>query len=251
MKPILVDLHCHILPGIDDGAKNVDMSLELLRAHEADGVKAVMFTPHFHYERITVEEFAVRRRTAYLTLARACKDAGVQVAGKLGSEVYFTPALPSLDLSVLGFAGTRYLLMELPTTYHPSGIEETLYGIMQRGYTPILAHVERYPYVTEKPDLLYDWVTMGALAQVNTAGLIRGGHTARLIQRYLKWNLVHLLCTDAHHPQHRPANLKAAHEVLPPDVSRYFMQNGEDVFWGRDLRIPEPHQPRYRFGQWV
>lgn len=251
MEPILIDLHCHLLPGIDDGAKNLDITLELLRREQADDVRAVMFTPHFYYERISLERFAANRREAYRKTAQAARENGLQIAAKLGAEVYFTTALPSLDLRTLAFAGTNYLLMELPTTHHPAGIEETLFGIQQQGYTPILAHVERYPYVTEDPTLLYQWVNAGALAQINAASLLRGGQAAKVLHKYIQWNLVHLLCSDAHSLDHRPPNLRAAHNILAPAVSRRFMLNGEAVFWGKEVRAPEPKQPRYRLGQWV
>lgn len=251
MEPILIDLHCHLLPGIDDGAKNLEISLELLRREQADRVRAVMFTPHFYYERISLEQFAANRQRAYRQTALAAREQGLQIAAKVGAEVYFTPALPSLDLRTLAFAGTNYILMELPTTHHPGGIEETLYGIQQQGYTPILAHVERYPYVTEDPTLLYQWVNAGALAQINAASLLRGGQTAKVLHKYINWNLVHLLCSDAHSLDHRPPNLRAAHNSLPPAVSRRFMVNGEAVFWGKEVNAPEPKLPRYRLGQWV
>lgn len=247
----LIDLHCHLLPGIDDGAKDLDVTVELLRKQEADGVTAVMFTPHFYYERKSLERFAADRWEAYRRTAQAAKARGIRVAAKLGAEVFFTPALPSLDLSALAFAGTRYILIELPTTYHPSGIEDTLFAVQQRGYTPILAHVERYPYVTEDPTLLYRWVGSGALAQINAAGLIRGGHTAKLMQRYIQWGLVQLLCSDAHSPEHRPPNLAQAHALLPERVSARFKRNGLAVFLGQELDLPEPREPRYRLGQWV
>ena len=155
MSQNLVDLHCHILPGIDDGAKNLDVSMALLRKEVQDGVAGIVFTPHFHYERISVEDFAAKRRDAFLQVAKAAKETGLPLAGKLGAEVYFTTALPSLDLRALAFAKSNYILIEFPTTCHPAGIDETLYAVRQRGYTPILAHVERYPFVTEDPTLLY------------------------------------------------------------------------------------------------
>lgn len=251
MAPLLFDLHCHLLPGIDDGAKNLDMTLAMLRKEQEDGVEAVVFTPHYYYERTSLESFAANRDKAYRETGIACKQAGLQMPARLGAEVYFTQALPSLDLSKLAFAGTNYLLMELPTTYHPSGIEEVLYGIQQQGYTPIIAHVERYPYVTEDPTLLYRWVSSGALAQINGSGLIRGGYTARLLTKYIRWNLVHLLCTDAHNLSSRVPNLKQAHAALPPEVSQRFKENGENVFWGRAIFPEEPIEPRTRFGQWV
>ena len=251
MKQDLVDLHCHLLPGIDDGAKDIGMTLALLRQELADGAAGLVFTPHFYYERTTLEEFAAKRKAALRQTAEAVRREGLPLAAKAGAEVYYTPVLPTLDLSQLCFAGTRYLLIELPTTFHPSGIEDTLYAVQQQGYTPILAHVERYPYVTEDPTLLYRWVAAGALAQVNAAGLIRGGHTAKLLHKYLHWNLVHLLATDAHHPERRPVNLRAGYEALPEKTAARLRQDGIQVFLGRDGDPGEPNEPKFPFGRWV
>lgn len=250
MPPLLIDPHCHLLPGIDDGSRNMETTLALLRKEQEDGVQAVVFTPHFYYERMTLESFAANRQAAYRATAAACKQAGLRVAGRLGAEVYFSPGLLSLDLRQLAFAGTNYLLVELPTTFQPGGIGEVLFAIQQRGFTPVLAHVERYPYVTEDPTLLYQWVSAGALAQINASSLIRSGQTAKMLQKYIRWNLVHLLASDAHSVDHRPPNLKDGYKTLPPQAARRFMKNGEQVFWGNPLVPPEPVEPQYRFGQW-
>ena len=173
MSNALVELHCHILPGIDDGAKDLDMSMSLIRKELQDGAAGIVFTPHFHYERISVEQFTARRKAAFLQVSAACRAEGLRLAGKMGAEVFYSTALPSLDLRQLAFAGSNYILIEFPTTMHPPGIDETLYAIRAQGYTPILAHVERYPFVTEDPTLLYNWVCDGCLAQINATGLIR------------------------------------------------------------------------------
>ena len=186
MSQNLVDLHCHILPGIDDGARDLNISMALLRKEIQDGVAGIVFTPHFHYERISVEDFAAKRRAAFLQVAKAAKETGLPLAAKLGAEVYFTTALPSLDLRALAFAKSNYILIEFPTTCHPAGIDETLYAVRQRGYTPILAHVERYPFVTEDPTLLYNWVSVGCLAQINASGLVREGRTAHWLLKLLE-----------------------------------------------------------------
>lgn len=246
----LIDLHCHILPGIDDGAKDIDVSMQLLQQELRDDVAGICFTPHFYYERTTVDAFIAKRRQAFALVTQQIKRAGIRLAVKSGAEVYFTPALPSLDLKKLAFYGTNYILIELPTTFHPSGIEDLLFEVQQQGYIPILAHVERYPYVTENPGLLYEWVAGGALAQINASGLIRNGHIAKLLHKYIEWNLVHLLCTDAHHPEKRPAQLRAGFDALPVKVQKRFQENSVNVFLGNDLRQPEPIQPRYRFGHW-
>lgn len=252
MTEQLVDLHCHILPGIDDGAKDLDISMQLLQQELQDGAVGVCFTPHFHYERTTVEQFDQNRHAAFLSVKRAAQRQKLRLAMKCGAEVYYTPALPSLDLKRLAFYGSNYILIEFPTTYHPAGIEETLFAVEQKGYTPILAHVERYPFVSENPTLLYNWVMGGALAQMNASSLLRRGHTAELLQKYMSWNLIHLICSDAHSPDHRPANLKAGLDTLPDAVSKSLQENAIEVYLGNPLRsAAEPIEPRYRFGRWV
>ena len=246
----LIDLHCHILPGIDDGAKNADVSMQLLQQELDSDVVGICFTPHFYYERMTIDEFLANRHQAFSVLKQRIKAAGINMAFKTGAEVYFSPALPSLDLRKLAIYGTDYLLLELPTSYHPSGIADLLFEIQQKGFTPILAHVERYPYVCENPSLLYEWVSGGALAQINASGLIRKGHTAKLLEKFIDWNLVHLLCTDAHHPEKRPAQLKAGFDTLPVKVQSYFQKNAINVFLGNEIRQEDPIEPRYRFGRW-
>lgn len=246
----LVDLHCHILPEIDDGAKNIEMSMELLKQEMLSNVVGICLTPHFYNKRMTIEEFIVNRRRVFHALVDSIKKNKVQIALKTGAEVYFTPNLPSLDLRKLAFYGTDYILIELPTNFYPSDIEDVLFEIQQQGFTPIIAHVERYPYVTENPKILYDWVYNGTLAQINASGLIRGGHTAKILQKYIDWRLVHLLCTDAHHPEKRPAHLMAGFDMLPPPTQKQFQKNSIRVFLGKNIDWSHPIKPRYRFGYW-
>ena len=137
MSNALVELHCHILPGIDDGAKDLDMSMSLIRKELQDGAAGIVFTPHFHYERISVEQFTARRKAAFLQVSAACKAEGLRLAGKMGAEVFYSTALPSLDLRQLAFAGSNYILIEFPTTMHPPGIDETLYAIRAQGLSLI------------------------------------------------------------------------------------------------------------------
>ena len=112
MSSQLVDLHCHILPGIDDGAKNLDVSMSLIQKEMEDGVVGIVFTPHFHYERITLDAFVQQRKMAYRSVVAQLAERKLPLAVKLGAEVYFTTALASLDLSKLAFAGSRYILIE-------------------------------------------------------------------------------------------------------------------------------------------
>lgn len=203
MSQNLVDLHCHILPGIDDGARDLNISMALLRKEIQDGVAGIVFTPHFHYERISVENFAAKRRAAFLQVAKAAKETACRWRPVgCGGVLYNGSA--SLDLRALALPKSNYILIEFPTTCHPAGIDETLYAVRQRGYTPILAHVERYPFVTEDPTLLYNWVSEGCLAQINAsgpgAGRPHGPLAAKIAEMEPGASALHRLPLDRHPP---------------------------------------------------
>lgn len=113
----MTDLHCHILPGIDDGAKDVSVSLELLHKEYEDGVRNIAFTSHFNSERTTVEAFLEKRAAAYARLTKALKEEPMDFRFKLGSEVYFSPKLCELDAKALCMGDTAYMLHGV--SHHP------------------------------------------------------------------------------------------------------------------------------------
>lgn len=112
----MTDLHTHILPGVDDGAKNLDMSLALLRAQRADGVTRIALTPHFRFEQ-TIEEFLRRRDEAMTLLTQALK----------AEEIFYSSQLAETDPRPLCLAGTPLLLIEFPPAYLPQGTGDVLH----------------------------------------------------------------------------------------------------------------------------
>ena len=127
----MTDLHCHILPGMDDGAKDTAVSLELLRREYEDGVRNIAFTSHFNSERTTVEAFTVKRQAAFEQLTAALEGQPMQFDFKLGAEVFFSPGLCELDTRALCMGDTAYLLLEFPTTHKPHFIRQTLYNLQK------------------------------------------------------------------------------------------------------------------------
>ena len=95
MSNALVELHCHILPGIDDGAKDLDMSMSLIRKELQDGAAGIVFTPHFHYERITLDAFVQQRKMAYRSVVAQLAERKLPLAVKLGAEVYLPQLWPA------------------------------------------------------------------------------------------------------------------------------------------------------------
>ena len=142
----MIDMHCHILPGIDDGAKDEKDALELLRAEKEQGISKVVFTPHFNPERISLDKFLDMRKKSYERLKNTEGFSGLGIETKLGAEVYYSMRLIEMDVSGLCFENTNYIMLEFPTNVRPYGITHTVQNLMDRGYTPILAHVERYGY---------------------------------------------------------------------------------------------------------
>lgn len=250
----MTDLHSHILPGIDDGAQTVEDSLALLREQLAQGVNQIALTPHFNAERITVDEFVQRRAEAFAILEKAVKAEGLPVTLKLGAEVFFSSNLLELDLEPLLLQDTPYLLVEFSPTFYPTWAKDIFYKLGLQGITPLLAHVERYPYMLSDPTRLFDLVNAGAVTQINASSVLRNGSRQAMIQKFLRWNLVHVLSTDTHSMDKRPPQLASAMQKIESwqgkDAVRYLQRNGADVFQGFEPQLQDATKPKKFFGRW-
>lgn len=205
----IVDVHSHVLPGLDDGPQDLDRSLQMCQAYQADGVRTVVATPHMCDVRFPVTAEIVRQGVRQLSLA--CRQAAIELQILPGGDVRLQPEL--LDDLEAGRALTvadngRYLLLELPP-YAVSGIDRLLLQLVVLGITPIVSHPERTPDLCRKQARLAALVAGGCLVQV-TAGSFLGvfGSTARrAAERLLEAGLVQVVASDAHSPQggRRPA----------------------------------------------
>lgn len=251
----MTDLHCHILPGIDDGAQNVEESIALIRRQREQGVRQIALTSHFNAERTTVEEFVEERAKSYEILQDALQKEGLDVTLKLGAEVFFSSDLLELDLQPLLLEGTDYLLVEFSPTFYPTWAKDIFYQMGLDGITPLLAHVERYPYMLSDPTRLYDLVNAGAVTQVNATSLLRSTSRQAMVRKFLKWNLVHVLASDTHSMDKRPPLLAKAfgqvQEWEGDKMVQQLRQNAEDVFRGRELRTYEPTKPKKLLSWWL
>lgn len=250
----MVDLHCHILPGIDDGAKSVEESIALINAEKRQRVKAVMFTPHFNFERTDIQSFCKARDRSIEILTSSQEFIDSEMSVKTGAEVYFSVRLNDEDLDPLCFSGTNYILIELPVTARPYGLTHTLRALLNKGYIPILAHVERYPYFAEDPTVLYDLVMQGCLAQTNAGAVLKNTEKSSIAMKYIKWELVQVISSDCHNMQKRPPNLKQAFAVienkLGSQYTQWLVKNSIDIFNGRYVDLPVVKKPKKFFGVW-
>ncbi len=248
----MIDLHCHILPGIDDGAKNTDVSLELLKEEKRQGIQAIVFTPHFNPNRIETEKFIKIRNHSYNKLMSVPEVEEMGIKFKLGAEIYFSTRLNEIDLEPFAFTDTNYLLIELPTDERPYGLTHTLIDILNRGYQPVLAHVERYPYFTNDPVKLFDLIEKGCIAQVNAGAVLNG---EKIAMKYIKWGMAMLICSDCHNMKRRRPNIKEAYSVIRKkfgdDFIDWFDRNAISVFKGRYVDQPMIKKPKKILGMWM
>ncbi len=244
----MVDLHCHILPNMDDGAKSIDESIQILKMQEEQNFERIVATPHFYIQKESLDRFLKRRTDC---LDKLCKDSqilDIMLFFKLGAEVFYSEDLVNLDLKKLCIEKTNYLLLELPTDYKPLGLEEFLYELQIKGITPIIAHVERYRYAMQNMDLVYDWVSNGCLIQVNAGSIVNSKTMRKNILKLINSNLVHVIATDAHNTDRRKPLMDEAMKILKKKVSIAKMaelrKNSVDIFDGKSIDIKDIKKPK-------
>ena len=251
----MIDMHCHILPGLDDGAQNIEESLDLLNAEREQGIKKIIFTPHFNPERQNIDKFLQAREKSFNALKNADGFSDLGFETKLGCEVFFSMHLIETDIEKLAFENTKYILIEFPTMNRPYGITRTMQSILDREYTPILAHVERYEYFTHDPVKLYDLVSIGCVAQVNAAAVVNTSNVKGVnALQYINWELAHIICSDAHSIDNRPPNTKAAYKFVEKKLGSQYkdwlIKNSYDIFNDKYFDEPVIQKPKKFLGRW-
>lgn len=208
------DMHTHILPGMDDGSKDVEMSMNMLRAMAQQGIGQVFATSHY-YPVESVRAFLERRDRAARELVGAMEQAKEQLPRIcLGAEVAYRPGIGyEEDLKLLCLGKSEYLLLELP--FAPWGkdvIRDIRNMVCTRGITPVLAHLERYLKL-QKKKTIYEVLDQGVLVQMNAEALLQPA-TRWTAGRMLRQGLVHLLGSDCHNMSGRAPNLGKAVQNL-------------------------------------
>jgi protein-tyrosine phosphatase len=236
----MIDIHCHILPGIDDGPKNMDESVAMAEIAVQAGTTMVFATPHVN----TSEKDDVCRKIAEKTAELRSELDSRSIALEIvhGAEVYpacsVIKAVESGSPITLGNEG-RYILLDTPLTLIPMGFEQLIFDLQSMCITPILAHPERSKAVQEDPQILEPFLQRGALIQSN-AGSVVGSHGCLAqvtVQNMIRHNWVHFIASDAHSTGHRRTKLRAAREELvdligEEQTNQLFIENGKRVCEG-------------------
>lgn len=212
----LVDIHTHILYGVDDGAKNLNESMGLLEEEEQQEVDTVILTPHYGPKFGHPDAEVIRENFA--AICEKAQRYYPQIKLYLGSELYYQQNTVSdlKDGKALTMNGTRYVLVEFGVSDSYSYIYRAVQSFVYAGYIPILAHVERYKALFGDMGKLIELIEIGAYIQINAESLIGGifDKRASFCKKIVKEGLVHFLGSDCHDFRTRRPNMKKAAEVV-------------------------------------
>ena len=214
----MIDIHAHILPGVDDGAKTWEQSLQMARMAVEDGITVMVATPHLFTGR-TIDLGRINTKQIILQHVEQLRHKLFEE--KIPLEIIpgcdFPLGVESLKLLDAGQALTindanRYLLLELPDTSLPPATEEICFHLQSKGITPIITHPERHIIIQEMPHKLKRLIDLGCLVQMTGNSLTGwfGRGVKKISRQFVKQGYVHLLATDAHDPKRRPPLLSQA-----------------------------------------
>lgn len=198
-----VDVHSHLIPGIDDGAPDMDASIEMLKMFVDLGYKKVITTPHVmsDYYKNTSEIIL----SGLEDVRKAIKDSNIDIEIDAAAEYYLDQHFFKLiqDKNLLTF-GDNYVLFELSFNSEPPQVNEAIFEMITAGYKPILAHVERYPFYHNDWEKMDEFIRRGCILQLNINSL--NGHygkpTRKMAEQLIEKKLIRLISSDCHRPQH-------------------------------------------------
>lgn len=243
---MVIDLHCHVIPNIDDGAEDVKASLDMCRIAQIDGTQGIIATPHYIHGTINNSRALVHEKTAELN--SRLRDAAIEIEIYPGCEAFICPELPQLvrEGEVCTLNDTRYVLIELPMNIVPTYTLEVIYQLRLDGYIPVIAHPERNLNISRDPGILLDLIGRGALTQVNSTSLkgLFGSKIQETAIKLAKHNMMHLMASDAHTTGGRSPKLSSAMDMLERELGqaalKRIIENGHALFNDQTIYIEEP-----------
>jgi len=244
----MIDIHSHILPGIDDGSKSIKMTLDMLKKAEAEGTREIVATPHFcrGYGETSYEE--VKKLVSdFNELAKSEK---IKININYGQEVYYSENV--IDDYKDGIIGTindsRYLLFELPMNAFDTETFDIIYELQVMDIVPILAHPERYKPIIDKPSYINKFINEGILFQMNSGSLTGtfGANVKKTAEILLDHGVYNFIGSDAHNSSNRCTGMGEAMEILSKknkgykklfnDSARNVLNNNQVEFCGKKLK---------------
>lgn len=202
----MIDIHNHVLINVDDGPKNKEEMLKLLKQAKDEGVTEVIATPHHLSPTFDNEYGIVKQKLAELNVMDEVKHLGIKLLP--GQEVRISDQiLPQLKQGkIIGLNNSKYILIEFPSNKVPHYTKRLFFEIQSEGYVPIIAHPERNKEISQNLDVLFELINGGALSQLTAASLLgnHGKKLQKISMQMIENDLVHFIASDAHNAENRP-----------------------------------------------
>ncbi len=251
---MLVDIHCHILPGVDDGAQTLEASLEMARVAVSEGITHILCTPHHNNGVYLNPKNEVIVKVA--DLQDELDKAEIPLTLFEGQEVRLSPdLLRRISQNEILFTDLEdtYILIEFPSMEVPMYAHRALFELCTNGYTPIIVHPERNAQLMKNPNLMIPFIEMGCLAQVTCGSYIGqfGKEIQKVAKAMIEHNLVHMLASDAHNTKGRSFHTQAAYDKLEKEFGlekrESYQQTVKDVVNGDKTIKPPPTEYKKKF----
>lgn len=237
-ESIKTDFHSHIIPGVDDGSKTIEESMEMLNISVNSGIKRIVATPHFHVRRgYTVDTGALKEKVE--ELRKRVADQKIDIEIILGQEVgYNEELLEHFEAGkLLNLGQSKYMLIEFPLRdFSTKKALDVIYELQVRGVKPIIAHPERYPRFIREPEVINRFIEEGFLFQLNGGSIIGefGKESMKLSQIYLKNNIYSFIGSDGHNSKNRTTNMvDSRNEILKKnsELLLHMDENADRLFY--------------------
>ncbi|MDR0949514.1 MAG: hypothetical protein LBM69_08385 [Lachnospiraceae bacterium] len=222
-----IDIHTHILPGVDDGAQDLEQSVRMLMMAQQQGTEAMILTPHNKPEQINAPPDKLRKRLAKLQKITQELDIPIQLYA--GMEIDYRDGVAALleTGELLTLADSQYVLVEFHPQREFSYMRNAIYELTSYGFTPILAHVERYEFVMAQKERLAYFLEHGALLQINANSITtqKVPSTKKMLKYLLKEHMIHFVASDAHNEKERNPQLINCARYLEKKVGKHYTQS--------------------------
>ena len=236
----MIDIHSHIINEIDDGSKNIEMTINMLKKAEQSGTTDIIATPHFMRGRFEVEYNEVVKKVE--GLREIAKENNININIYAGQEVYYSKnILEYYNDKIIGtINNTKYMLIELPMLeFNIDEVINIIYELQIRGITPIIAHPERYKLFIKKPSMINSLIKEGMLFQLNAGSL--SGKFGRDVRKtainYLKNNIYSFIASDAHRDIGRDTDISQEISLLDERQRNIFIENGINMINNNEVNF--------------
>lgn len=247
----MIDLHSHILPGIDDGAQTVEDSIGMAKAAVQEGIHTIVATPHHQNGKYINERTEILHQVKCLNDILRNKDINLNVLPGQEIRLYGELLQDYDNEKIVTLNDTnKYIFIEFPSNHVPRYADQMLYDLQVKGLRPIIVHPERNGELIERPEKLYNFVNKGILTQVTAGSLV--GNFGKKIKKFslqlIEHNLTHMIASDAHNTTSRAFHLQTAYDVIEKEfgTSTYmdFKENPYLIISGKNVHKEEPEQIR-------